>query len=164
MLFCSFVFSNNRWSIWKNIKIVVLMNSMFRFFRFIIDLKRFYKLLYALFICLLFNEYDRNLFLWFRFDLTRLIIVFFLLFLRFSRSINTKEKKIQWWQYSFEKTYCTVVKMKKKHFIKQYNFEKIYWSKCSRSDNIVSKKRIMQFRMTKSQTIQFRKNVLCKHD
>ena len=67
--------------------------------------------------------------------------------------------------------------MKKKHSIRQYNFERMYWSKCSRSDNIVSKKRIefvttntwcqiISFRKSVSynQIIQFRENVLYKYD
>ena len=43
LLFCSFAFSINRWSIWKNIKVVVvvvLLNSMSRLSRSIFDLKK----------------------------------------------------------------------------------------------------------------------------
>ena len=52
LLLCSFFFSINRWSImiWKNIKVVVLMRFDVSLLSFC-DLKKLYKLLYALFIC-----------------------------------------------------------------------------------------------------------------
>ena len=56
--------------------------------------------------------------------------------------------------------------LKKKKQIKQCNFEKTYWvcyNKNLMSNNIVSKKRTIQFRMTWNHIISFRKNILCNY-
>ena len=87
--------SINRWSImiWKNIKIVILMNSMFRLFRSVIW-KNFTNCCMFCLLILLFNEYDRNLLLlWFRLDLTRLIIVFIFYYFLKLQSLDKYEKK-----------------------------------------------------------------------
>ena len=139
MLFvcCLFVylFSVNRWSIWKKLKIVVCFVYSFIVSR----------------IC-------KNLFLWFRFDLTRLIIVFFLLFLKLNRSINTKKKNTM---MTIQSYWFTVQLLeKKKQFIKQYNFEKMYWSRCSCSNNIVSKKTYYTNTTIKSHNIVSKKRIM----
>ena len=73
LLFCSFAFSSNRWSIWKNIKVVVLMK------------------IYLL--------------LWFRLDLTRLIIVsIFYYSLRFQSLDKYEREKMT---IQLERAYCT---------------------------------------------------------
>ena len=150
--------------IWKSIKIVVLMNSMFRFFRFIIGLKEFYKLLYVLFICLLFNEYDRNLFLlWFRLDLTRLIIVsIFYYSLRF-QSLDKYEKKKMSTVVVLDVLYEQLLKEKKQ--IRLYRFEKAYYTVIAKNHvNIVSRKLIESITTEIwCHIVSLRKSVLCNH-
>ena len=74
--------------------VVVLMNSIFRSFRSI-SIWRSFKICMLCLFCFTNVEMTYfRLYWWFRFDLTRLIIVsFFYYFWDFSRSINTRKKK-----------------------------------------------------------------------
>ena len=125
-------------------------------------------MLYALFICLLFNEYDRNLFLlWLRLDLTRLIIVFIFYYSLRLQSLDKYEKKrtntvakmnenenstiskkcIDQNHYTLETRWSQIVSFRKTyHTVKQYSFEKAYCTD-----------------MTRSHIVSFRKSVLCNH-
>ena len=102
--------------------------------RFFFDLK---KLKIVICFVLLFNKYNRNLFLlWFRLDLTRLIIVFiFYYFLKFQ---------------SFDK------------YEKKKRIQSLKWTKNNLSNNTISKKCIDQ--NVHVRIISFRKNVLYRYN
>ena len=52
--------------------------------------------------------------------------------------------------------------MNEKQSIRQYNFEKVYWSRCSRSNSIASKKHTIQIQLW-NHIVSLRKSVLCSH-
>ena len=63
----------------------------------------------------------------------------------------------------YEKKRANTIARMNENSREQYNFEKVYWSWRLRSNSIVSKKRTIQFRITKNHIVSLRKNVLCNH-